>query len=57
MVVVLGEVWPGSRGWRISLHEVANCFARCEDRTHEGDMVEFGVEGGDKSDRVLYESG
>lgn len=39
VLVVPGEVWPDSRGWRISLHEVANCFARCEDRTHEGDML------------------
>lgn len=36
---VPGDIWPGSRGWRISLQEVANCLARCEDRTHEGDMV------------------
>lgn len=34
-----GDVWPGSRGWRISLHEVANCLARCEDNTQEGDMA------------------
>lgn len=34
-----GEVWPGSRGWRISLQEVANCLARWDDRTQEGDIV------------------
>lgn len=37
--VPLGDVMPGSRGWRNSFQEAANCLARCEERTHEGDMV------------------
>lgn len=34
-----GDVCPSSRGWRISFQDAANCLARCEDKTQEGDMV------------------
>lgn len=37
--VVMGDVWLGSKGWRISFHEVATCLARCDDSAQEGDMV------------------
>lgn len=35
----MGEVWPGSRGWRISFQEAAICLHRCADMVYVGDIV------------------
>lgn len=35
----VGDVWLGSKGCRISFHDVATCLARWDDSAQEGDMV------------------
>lgn len=35
----VGEVWPASRGWRISFQEAAICLHRCADMVYVGDIV------------------
>lgn len=39
----MGEVWPGSKGWRISFHEAAICLHRCADIVYVGDIAYVSV--------------